>query len=211
MNELIEKLQETGVLVTPHIIDAFKQIDRRDFVFPQDVPYAHNDIALPIVGAQTISQPTTVAFALEKLQPQPGDRVLDIGSGSGWQTALLAHIVGDTGSVFAMELVPEVKQFGEKNIKKYEHIRNRVHSFLQNAEQGLHEHAPFDRIVAAASVEAIPPAWIAQLKPNGHLVTPVGDTIELLKKDAQGAIETKTFQGFVFVPFITNSDQRHLR
>ena len=116
---LVEKLISDEALRTPRIIDAFKKIDRADFVEVQYKDEAYGDYPLPIGHEQTISQPSTVAFMLELLQPATGNKVLDVGSGSGWTAALLAQIVGPEGRVFGFELVPELVKFGSENLAKY--------------------------------------------------------------------------------------------
>ncbi|KKU46623.1 MAG: Protein-L-isoaspartate(D-aspartate) O-methyltransferase [Parcubacteria group bacterium GW2011_GWB1_46_8] len=109
--DLVTRLIQSNVLKTSAIIDAFKKIDRKDFVLEAFADEAYGNYPISIGGGQTISQPWTVAFMLELLNPLAGDRVLDIGSGSGWTTALLAHIVKDSkkqGKVFGIEIVPEL-------------------------------------------------------------------------------------------------------
>ena len=115
MKYLVKELISSGYLKTPEIIDAFQKIDRKDFVSDEYKDRAYVNAPLPIGYGQTISQPLTVAFMLELLQPEKGNKILEIGSGSGWQTALLARVVGDEGRVFAIELIPELEQFGRKN------------------------------------------------------------------------------------------------
>src|SRR5687767_9613389 len=118
-DQLMDELIAEGVLRTPRILEAFRAIDRADFV-PDDLKgQADVNAPLPIGEGQTISQPLTVAFMLELLQPQPGNNILDLGSGSGWQTALLAHIVGGEGRVTALEIIPELYEQSRKNIEKY--------------------------------------------------------------------------------------------
>ena len=117
--DLVHKLLDEGVLKTPRIIAAFKKIDRADFVVDEYKGEAYGDYPLPIGYGQTISQPSTVALMLELLQPAEGDKVLDVGSGSGWTTALLAQIVGPKGKIFGLELVPELVKFGRENIARY--------------------------------------------------------------------------------------------
>jgi len=113
MQQLIQNLIDNGSLKTPEIIAAFQKIDRGDFVPDEVKNLAYENMALPIGWGQTISQPQVVAFMLELLQPQKGEKILDVGSGSGWQTALLASIVGDTGNVTAIASIPEVFAFGK--------------------------------------------------------------------------------------------------
>ena len=108
--DLINSLIKDGWLKTPRIIKAFENIKRYDFM-PDDIKQlAEIDEAMPIGHSQTISQPLTVAFMFEQLQPKPGENILDIGSGSGWTTALLAYIVGEKGKVTAIEVIPELKR-----------------------------------------------------------------------------------------------------
>ncbi|MCK5095877.1 MAG: protein-L-isoaspartate O-methyltransferase [Candidatus Pacebacteria bacterium] len=203
MNELTDQLIESGILHSPKIIDAFRNIDRKDFVLDIYKTLAYEDRPLPIEHDQTISQPTTVAFMLELLAPHEGNIILDIGSGSGWQSALLANIVGPKGRVFAIEIVPELKTFGEKNIEKYNFIKSGVVTCLSlNAQNGLTEKAPFDRIIGAASAEKVPPAWKKQLKVGGKIVTPVKESIYLIEKKNENEFKEKEFPGFLFVPFV---------
>ena len=122
-NELIKNLIEDGYLKTPNIIEAFRAIDRADFVLPEYRSEAYGNYPLPITGGQTISQPLTVAFMLELLEPQLGEKILDIGAGSGWQTTLLAEIIGAIGVIVAIERIPELCDFAQKNIDKYGFIK----------------------------------------------------------------------------------------
>ena len=203
MNELTDQLIESGILHSPKIIDAFRNIDRKDFVLDIYKTLAYEDRPLPIEHDQTISQPTTVAFMLELLAPHEGNIILDIGSGSGWQSALLAHIVGSKGHVFALEIVTELETFGEKNIEKYNFIKSGIVTCLSmNAQNGLPEKAPFDRIIGAASTEKVPPAWKEQLKVGGKIVTPVKESIYLIEKKNENEFKEKEFPGFLFVPFV---------
>ena len=117
---LIEHLKSSGVLKNSNIIEAFEKIDRADFVLEEHKLESYEDHPIPIGRGQTISQPTTVAFMLELLSVQKGDKVLDIGSGSGWTTALLSELVGSTGEVFGVERVSELVEFGSKNLAKYD-------------------------------------------------------------------------------------------
>lgn len=205
MKQMIQELIASGYLKTPAIIDAFQKIDRRDFVPDELKEQAYLNVPLSIGYGQTISQPLTVAFMLEILQPKKGDKILEIGSGSGWQTALLSHIVGNNGRVFAVEIIPELMEFGRKNVSKYNFVKNKIAEFHHfNAIGGMPEEAPFDRIVSAASGQEIPKAWQYQLKTDGRIVAPVKDSIHLLiKKDPPAdGFEEKIYPGFVFVPLV---------
>ena len=204
MKYLIKELMEEGILKTPSIIDAFEKVDRKDFVPEELKDKAYLNTPLPIGYGQTISQPLTVAFMLELLQPEKGNRVLEIGSGSGWQTALLAHIVSGEGKVFAAELIPELMAFGRKNVAKYGFIKNKTVEFHSlNATKGMPEEAPFDRIISAASGQELPAAWKEQLKIGGRIVAPVKDAIHLLIKKSETEFEEKVYPGFAFVPLIS--------
>jgi protein-L-isoaspartate(D-aspartate) O-methyltransferase len=209
MEHLINQLIQEGYLKTLPIIEAFRKIKREDFV-PEDLKNeADINAPLPIGYGATISQPLTVAFMLELLQPAPGDRILDIGSGSGWQTAMLAYIVGNPpaggGRVFAIERIPELVEFGKNNVAKYNFIEKGIVEFVcDDGAMGFKEKAPFNKIIAAASAEEIPVAWKEQLKIGGRLVTPVKSSIWLLIKKSQAEFEEQEFPGFAFVPLISD-------
>lgn len=201
---LINELIKRGYLKTPRIVEAFRRIDRIDFVPERLKGEAYANAPLPIGFGQTISQPLTVAFMLELLNPEKGNKILDIGSGSGWQTALLADAVGQEGKIFAMELIPELKELGEKNVRKYNFLGKGIVDFIcADGSKGLAEKAPFDRIIVAAAGKAIPPALKEQLKLGGRLVIPVSGSIWLVIKRGIDDFEEKEFPGFVFVPLIT--------
>ncbi len=222
---LIDSLIQRGWLKTPRIIDAFKKIRRMDFL-PDDMKgLAELNEALPIGFNQTISQPLVVAFMLELLQPEAGDKILDIGSGSGWTSGLLGQIVGETGKVIAIELVTELKKFGEDNVSKYNFVKKGIveficadgskgypnynsHSEFAEGPKVLSFAEGFDKILASASAEKLPEVWKKQLKIEGRIVMPIGNSIWLfIKKSSSSAeedFEKIEYPGFVFVPLIEN-------
>ena len=207
---LIESLIREGWLKTPRIISAFQKIKREDFL-PEDTKnLADLNEALPIGYSQTISQPLVVAFMLELLQPQEGDKILDIGSGSGWTTALLAEIIGKNGKIIALELIPKLKEFGENNIKGYNFIKTGVVEFIcADGSRGYEKEMPYDRILVSASVQdEIPKAWKEQLKINGRIVVPVKNSIWLIIKKSETEFEEKEYPGFVFVPLIEKTTEK---
>lgn len=204
---LIDELIQQGYLKTPLIIEAFRKINRADFLPREMEDEAELNIPLPIGFGQTISQPLTVAFMLELLSPQPGDKILDIGSGSGWTTALLSYIASqkEEGKVYAIERIPELVEFGRENVAKYNFIKSGVAEiFYGDGSKGLKEKAPFDKIQAAAAAERIPPAWKEQLKVGGRIVSPVGGSIWLLIKKNEKKFEEYEYPGFAFVPLISD-------
>ncbi|HLD25910.1 MAG TPA: methyltransferase domain-containing protein [Candidatus Andersenbacteria bacterium] len=207
MDRLVDELIAEGVLHTPAIIAAFRAIDRRDFVRPEIEDEAYSNIALPIGEGQTISQPLTVAIMLELLQPQAGNNILDIGSGSGWQTSLLAHIVGISGRVTALELVPSLCEWGRENVSHYNFIaKGIVEMRCMSGLGGYPPRAPFDKIIAAAAGEHVPDAWLTQTKIGGLIVAPIGSSVLQLLKTSEdsptGEWERHEYPGFVFVPLL---------
>ena len=202
--KLIEKLIKDGYLKTPTIIDAFNKIDRADFVPENLREVAYANQALPIGEGQTISQPLTVAFMLELLQPKKGDKILDVGSGSGWQAALLSEIVGDEGKIISIERISNLKLMAESNIEKYKFLTKGITKVILGDGGGGHkEEAPYDKIIAAASAEdEIPYAWKEQLKIGGKIVAPLGQSIVVIEKIGQSEFSEKSFFGFTFVPLL---------
>ena len=201
---LIDSLIEQGWLKTPRIIHAFRKIKRKDFL-PEDMKdLAEVNGALSIGYGQTISQPLVVAFMLELLQPKPGDKILDIGAGSGWTSALVSEIVGDKGRVIAIEIIPELTEFGRKNIAKYNFIEKGITEFVwADGSKGYKKEAPFDKILCSAEAKEVPQAWKDQLKIGGRIVTPIGSSIWLFIKKSSQQFEEKEYPGFVFVPLIS--------
>jgi len=201
MNELIKNLVEDGYLKTPAIINAFHKIKRRDFLPPDLAGEEIFDSPLPIGHRQTISQPLTVALMLELLAPALGQKILDIGAGSGWTAALLAEITGAKGKVFAVERIAELKEFGERNAAKY-HF-NHVTFLCRDGTKGLPDEAPFDRILVSAAAPEIPRALKEQLAVGGRLVIPTAaEDIRLIEKISDQKYKERIFQGFLFVPLI---------
>lgn len=197
---LIESMIAHGVLRTPEIIDAFRSVDRRLFI-PEDFrDFIYSDRPLPIGNEQTISQPSTVAFMLELLEPKRGEKILDIGSGSGWTTSLLCHIVGKEGSVLGLERVDTLVSLGRKHLAQFgfgEQCR------IEKAENVLGKPGEvFDKILVSASAERFPKQLLSQLKPGGILVIPVkNDIIKVQKRDEKSYLK-EVYHGFRFVPLI---------
>lgn len=203
LKQLVKNLIDSGYLKTPSIIDAFRKIDRADFI-PEKIKIdAYLNTPLPIGYGQTISQPLTVAFMLELLKPEKGDKILDVGSGSGWQTALLAEITGKNGKIFGLEIIPELKDLGEKNIAKYNFIKNGiVEIILADGSAGLKKEAPFDKIIVGAMAETIPKEFREQLKIGGRLVMPYRGSVWLIIKKSEDDFEEYEYPGFAFVPLV---------
>jgi protein-L-isoaspartate(D-aspartate) O-methyltransferase len=179
---------------------AFAKYDRAGFVPEQVRHISGNDRPLPIGYGQTNSQPTTVEMMLEWLDIQPGDKVLDVGSGSGWTAALLSYLTGRRGRVYAVELVPELVEFGRENAEQAG-VKNA--SFHQAGhEYGLPEYAPYDRILVSASADKLPHELLKQLKPGGKLVIPIHNSIFEISKDKNNKTKSIEHPGFVFVPLI---------
>lgn len=199
-SNLVRDIEREGALHTPRLVAAFKAIDRKNFVLPEYAHEAYADKPLPIGAEQTISQPYTVAFMLELLESRVGNRVLDIGSGSCYTTALLAHVVGPAGKVFGIERIPELVAFGARNLAKYD-FANAV-SLQAGGELGLSAEAPFDRILVSASAEELPLALLEQLRVGGLLVICVRHEIWKVTKTGEQDCSIEKYPGFAFVPLI---------
>ena len=205
---LVDSLIEEGWLKTPKIIEAFKRIKRVDFMPPDSKGLAELNEALPIGFGQTISQPLVVAFMLELLAPEAGEKILDIGSGSGYSCALLAEIVGEKGKIIAIDIVPELVEFAKKNVSGYNFVEKGIVEFYcADGSKGCPKEAPFDKILCSAAVQkALPESWEKQLRVGGRIVTPIGSSIWLFEKNpsdnGRDKFKSKEYPGFAFVPLI---------
>ncbi len=194
--ELIKSLEMRGVLKSPRLIEAFETVDRADFV-PEMLRYmAYDDTPLPIGAAQTISQPYTVVFMLELLQPNAFDRVLDVGSGSGWTTALLACV---SKHVDGVERIEELVELAKHNLSKYSFENITLHQAKQTL--GL-QGEYFDKILVSCAADEVPEPLLRQLNPGGTMVIPVNNSIMKVMKKSDGSIKMQEYPGFVFVPLI---------
>lgn len=201
-DELIAHMKErTGVLETPRIESAFREVNRRDFVREGYEVEAHEDYAIPIGHEQTISQPTTVAYMLELLAPQKGDTILDVGCGSGWTTALLAEIVGRHGQVIGMEVIEELVKFGRDNLSAYDLPQAEIRHGNPLKEQ--QPEAPFNRILVSAAGDHIPEPLTDQLAVGGTMVLPIDESLVQVKKKSEDEILQQEMPGFAFVPLQT--------
>lgn len=202
---LISQLQRDKHLKSKLVTKAFEAVDRVDFVPREQETYAYVNSAISIGFQQTISQPQVVAFLLELLSLKKGEKVLDIGSGSGWQAALLSHIVGQSGKVIAVERLKSLIAFSEENLKKYPTLKRRIELIHADGAKGHSKDAPYDKIVAAAAVPVIPKAWKDQVKIGGKIVAPVESSIVCLEKVSARKFEKKEYYGFAFVPLISRA------
>lgn len=198
--ELISYLIEAGFLHSPAVIEAFRAVPRELFV-PKDMRrYAYANEPLAIGHGQTISQPLTVAVMTEALNAHAGMRVLEVGTGSGYQAALLAHIVGKSGKVISTERVPELARMARRNLEAAK-IAN-VEVVEWDGTRGYEPGAPYDRIIVTAAAPFVPNPLIEQLKVGGTMVIPIEDQLWEIVKDKQGHLHRKMLGFYAFVPLI---------
>lgn len=198
LEKLIARIKKKGVKMSPELEEAFKKVDRADFILSETSRAKYEDHPLPLYKGQTISQPFTVAFMLDLLNVNSGQSVLDIGSGSGWTTALLASLTGAEGSVLGLERVPELMEFGRKNLRSYTFPWADIE--LSGNELGYPDRQ-WDRILVSASASVFPESLLGQLAPRGILVIPVDRSIWKITRTPEG-YERQEYKGFVFVPLI---------
>jgi len=177
---------------------AMADVARVDFLPPEQQPFAGNDVALPLGRGQTGSQPRTVAEMLRLLDVRPGHRVLDVGSGSGWTTALLGRLTGPEGSVDGVELIPELADWGAANVAAYDMDWVRVHH-AEPQVLGLPDAAPYDRILVSADGGKLPSVLVEQLTVGGVMVLPVAGAMTRVLRLEDGH-QVSTHGRYVFVP-----------
>ncbi|HEY5733244.1 MAG TPA: protein-L-isoaspartate(D-aspartate) O-methyltransferase [Gammaproteobacteria bacterium] len=204
--ELIEQdVRETSEYINKtqldqRVMDAMASVPRHEFVPERQRVSAYDNRPLAIGHGQTISQPYMVAVMTDLIKPEPGDRVLEIGTGSGYQAAILAQLVD---KVFSIEIIEPLGTAAERLFQKlgYDNIVSRI----GDGYYGWKEQAPFDAIVVTAAASHVPPPLIEQLKPGGHMVIPVGSRfltqqLMLVTKDEKGQVATRQVLPVAFVP-----------
>ena len=202
-NKLIDTLVQKGI-TNKRVLEAIRKIPRHLFLNSSFEDFAYQDKAFPIAAGQTISQPYTVAFQTQALEVKPGDKILEIGTGSGYQTAVLFHM---GAKVYSVERQNELFKITSVLLPKLG-IRPKHLSF-GDGYKGLPNHAPFDGIIVTAGAPEIPKALMAQLKIGGRLVIPVGvDTQEmiLLIRKSETQFEKHELGAFRFVPLVENKN-----
>lgn len=188
------------------VLKAMRQVLRHRLVPDEQKENAYIDSPLPIGEGQTISQPYIVAYMTEMIRPKEGLKILEIGTGSGYQAAVLAEIVDE---VYTLEIVPELGQKAEKALHDLDY--ENVHVRIADGYNGWEEHAPFDAIVVTAAADHIPPSLTQQLKDGGRMIIPIdsgGPAQQLvLVEKKRGKVITRNVLPVRFVPFTRSDDQ----
>ncbi len=187
-------------LLDERVLDALRKVPRHEFVPDTQRPYAYENRPLPIGHGQTISQPYIVALMTHLLKPKKSDRILEIGTGSGYQAAILAELVD---SVYSIEIIEKLAEKAAADLKRSGY--NNIHTRTGDGYYGWETEAPFDGIIVTAAASHIPPPLIKQLKPGGRMVIPVGghfmmQYLVLVSKEADGKVTTRQMLPVAFVP-----------
>lgn len=211
LDQVVAETRETGHLTGCHtlserLLETLAAIPRHCFVPADRREWAYADMPLPIGLGQTISQPFIVALMTELLALEPDAVVLEIGTGSGYQTAVLARLARQ---VYSVERIPELAESAVRRLRELGYANIEVRA--GDGGQGWEEHAPFDGIMVTAAAEEIPPALVRQLKRGGRLIVPVGapyqtQNLLLLHKDEQGAVHARSVLPVAFVPLVRDRD-----
>lgn len=193
--------RDTGIAeLSPDVLAAMEAVPRHEFVPEEQRASAYRNRPLPVGHGQTISQPFIVAMMTELLGVKKNDRILEVGTGSGYQAAILSVLAGE---VYSIEIIPELGETAGKALKRlgYANVRTRI----GDGYQGWAEHAPFDGIIVTAAPDHVPPALVDQLKPNGRLVIPVGDIAQdlmVVTKKPDGTTTSTAVVPVRFVPLV---------
>jgi len=203
--KMVEFLIRCGVLHRAEVIEAFERVPREEFVPTNLRKYAYQDTPLSIGHGQTISAPSMIAIMLESLDLEKGQKVLEIGTGSGYNAALLAEIVGKAGRVISIERIPAIAEFGKKNLKKTGYGNVKV--VVGDGTCGYEEEAPWDRILITACSPSFPQPLLDQLKIGGKIGAPIGHVYsfqvwKVAKKVGESEVRIRDFTQCSFVPLV---------
>ena len=187
----------------PRVLEAMLDTPRDVYVDAAERPWAWDDRALPLAAGQTISQPTMVAIVTEALEPAPGDRVLEVGAGSGYQAAILSRLVA---RVYAIEVRVALARRAQANLARDPGVRGNVALVVADGWLGFPGRIAFDGIVVSAAAERVPDALLAQLAPGGRLLMPVGppglQELVRVRRDPSGRLAREVLGGCAFVPLV---------
>ncbi len=205
-NEMVTRYIEGEGIKNPRVLSSMRQVPRHEFVSSNLKHLAYQDLALPIGYKQTISPPYVVAYMTETIDPQPDDKVLEIGTGSGFQAAVLSALVKD---VYTIEIVEGLGKKAAVRLKKLDY--DNVHTRIGDGYLGWPEEAPFDKIIVTCSPEKVPQPLIDQLKEGGMLLIPLGERYQqvfhLFQKE-QGKLKHKRLIPTLFVPMTGRSEEK---
>ncbi|EHR79341.1 protein-L-isoaspartate O-methyltransferase [Thermococcus litoralis DSM 5473] len=202
---LVENLEREGIIKSEKVKRAFLRVPRYKFVPERYRTYAHVDEPLPIPAGQTISAPHMVAIMLELAELEEGMNVLEVGTGSGWNAALIYELV--KRDVYTIERIPELAEFARRNLERAGY-KDKVHVIVGDGTKGFPPKAPYDRIIVTAGAPKVPEPLIEQLKVGGKILIPVGsyhlwqELLEVIKISEDNRVKIKNHGGVAFVPLI---------
>jgi protein-L-isoaspartate(D-aspartate) O-methyltransferase len=203
--DLVEKLYNHGYIKTEKVKEAMLKVPREEFMPPENSSYAYLDRPFPIGKGQTISAPHMVAIIAEKLELTDGMNILEIGTGFGYNAAVVAEIVGKEGHVFTIERIPALVEKSKENLNKTGYF-DRVTVIEGDGTMGYPDKAPYDRVYGTASAPKIPEPLKKQLKIGGKLIIPMGSDyyqeLVSVKRISPDEYQTLNLGGVVFVPMI---------
>ena len=203
--KLVGKLEREGIIKSEKVKRAFLRVPRYKFVPERYKEYAHVDEPLPIPAGQTISAPHMVAIMLELAELEEGMNVLEVGTGSGWNAALIYELV--RRDVYTIERIPELAEFAKRNLERAGY-KDKVHVLIGDGTRGFPAKAPYDRIIVTAGAPKVPEPLIEQLKVGGKILIPVGsyhlwqELLEVIKISKDNKVKIKNHGGVAFVPLI---------
>jgi len=204
--DLVLKLKDMGHIKTEKVKEAMLNVPREEFMTPETKSLAYIDRPIPLKRGQTISAPHMVAIISEKLSLEPGMKVLEIGTGFGYNAAVIAELLGPEGHVYTIERIESLKETADQNLKRTGYSKN-VTVIWGDGTKGYPDQAPYDRIYATASAPKVPEPLKSQLKIGGRLLAPVGQDssyqeLQCIVRISENEYKSYNLGGVIFVPMI---------